>query len=206
LITLDVFLGQLPALLGVVVGAIITFVLAFAGERTRWRRDQRVRWDTVRLQAYADYGEAVRRVAHLASRMAVARGFEHPSEPISLEQGLSELNVAMADRATRWETVLLLGSPDTIAAARAWHRCVDQYAFFARGLLSDPEEWKQAYDEFVRSRAAFYRSARDDLGVDGLDLPPTSWPPRWYQRMTPEQRAAMEAVTESRRQRNDGGP
>jgi len=89
------------------------------------------------LTAYAEYSVAVRRVAHLASRMAVARGFEHYAEPLPVEHGLAKLNAASADRAARWETVLLLGSPDTVAAARAWHRCVGQYEFFAHGLLSD---------------------------------------------------------------------
>jgi hypothetical protein len=131
--------------------------------------------------------------------MAVSRGFEHSSEPMPLEQGLAELNSATADRAARWETVLLLGSPDTIAAARAWHNCVGQFEFFARGLLSDPNEWAQATEEFLRARVGFYRCARKDLGVDGIDLPPTSWPPRWYERLTPDQHAVIAAVTESRR-------
>jgi hypothetical protein len=47
------FLQQLPALIGVVVGALATWVVTSAAERSKWHRDQSVRWDEKKLTAYA---------------------------------------------------------------------------------------------------------------------------------------------------------
>jgi hypothetical protein len=71
-------LQQLPALVGVIVGAVTTYLLTSAAERTRWRRDHRVRWDGARMQAYVEYGNAVKRVVQAACSMAVTRGLSTP--------------------------------------------------------------------------------------------------------------------------------
>jgi hypothetical protein len=190
---------QFSALFGAVIGAILTFTLSNLGERHRWRRDQRVRWDAARLQAYVDYGNAVKRVVHVASGMARTRGLRHASEAVPLEQGQVELGTAVADRTAKWESVLLLGHHDTLQAARAWHQSVWQLEFFARGVLTGEEAWGEALDEFERTRNEFYRCARTDLGLAG-QVPPTSWPPRWLDRLSTEQRAALIAATEPRGQ------
>jgi hypothetical protein len=178
-VSLRALLQQLPALLGVVVGVVTTFALTNLGERARWRRDQRVRWDTARLQAYIEYGNAVKRVVQVANRMASARGFPHSAEPVPLDQGQAELAVATADRTARWEAVLLLGHPDTVAAARAWHQRVWQLEYYALGRLTDTDGWARALDEFERTRKEFYRCARNDLGVEGA-VTTRSWPPPWH--------------------------
>jgi hypothetical protein len=48
------FVQQLPALIGVLVGALATYAATSAAERARWRRTQSVRWDDKRLTAYAE--------------------------------------------------------------------------------------------------------------------------------------------------------
>jgi hypothetical protein len=187
---LGAVLQQLPALLGVVVGVAATFLLTTFGERVRWRRDQRVRWDAARLDAYVKYGNSVKQVAHVASCMASARGLPHSSEPVPLDQGQRDLAAATAERTTRWESVLLLGDPEVVAAARAWHQMLWLLEFYARGLLKDREGWVSALLEFEQTRNAFYRAARRDLGVDGT-LSAATWPPTWYGRLTAEQRALV---------------
>jgi hypothetical protein len=180
-------LQQIPALVGVIVGVVTTYVLTTAGERARWRRDQRVRWDEARMGAYVEYGNAVKRVVHVASRMAVTRGLPHSSEPVPLADGLAELNEATAARTATWESVLLLGDPDTITAARAWHQCVWELEFFARGRLTGEDEWTTALADFERTRHDYYRAARHDLGV-GSGVPTVSWPPPWYARVADQLR------------------
>ncbi|WP_426506337.1 hypothetical protein ACPPVO_50420 [Dactylosporangium sp. McL0621] len=190
-------LQQLPALLGVVIGVVTTFALTSIGERARWRRSQDVRWDAARLEAYVSYGNAVKRVVHVATCLAAARGLPHSSEPVPLEQGQLELAAATAERTARWESVLLLGHPDTIAAGRAWHQAVWRLEFYARGLLRDRDGWADALDDFERMREGFHRAARNDLGVGGEVLT-TSWPPPWYERLSDEERAAVAAATDPR--------
>ena len=188
---------QFTALFGAVIGAILTFTLTNVGERHRWRRDQRVRWDASRLQAYVEYGNSVKRVVHIATGMARSRGLRHASEAVPLEHGQVELAAAVADRTAKWESVLLLGDADTLRAARIWHQSVWQLEFFARGILTSSEAWAEALDEFEHARSEFYRCARADLGMSG-GIPSASWPPPWFNRLDPEQRAALVAATEPR--------
>ncbi|UWZ38786.1 hypothetical protein Drose_11490 [Dactylosporangium roseum] len=176
------FVQQLPALLGVVVGVVMTYLLTAWGERARWRRERRIRWDADRMQSYVEYGNSVKRVVHVTRRLAVTRGLAGASEGVPLEDGLRELNQANAERTARWESVLLLGDAKTIAAARAWHQSVWQLEFFARGMLDGAEEWSQAYGEYEAARNEYYRCARTSLGVSGGELPAAVWPPPWYSR------------------------
>lgn len=185
-------LQQLPALLGVLVGGTATFLLTNIGERARWRRDQRVRWDAARLDGYTRYADAVKRVVHVATRMAVARGLKHSSEPIDLVEGQLELSAATGHRTACWETVLLLGRPETVAAARAWHQSVWLLEFYARGLLSGQESWARALRDFERARSTYYRCARQDLGVTG-EVVASTWPPTWYGHLSPDQQRVIES-------------
>lgn len=189
---------QFSALLGVIVGVVTTFLLTNLGERARWRRDQRIRWDASRLAAYVAYTNSVKRIVHIASGMARTRGLRHSSEPVPLDTGQTELAAATSDRTARWESILLLGHPDTISAARAWHQSVWQLEFYARGVLTGESGWAAALDEFERTRVEFYRCARADLGLEG-SVPPASWPPPWFARLDPEQRAAVLAAVEPAR-------
>lgn len=50
---MQTFIDQLPALIGVVIGALGTFWVTSATDRIRWRREQLTRWDERRLEAYA---------------------------------------------------------------------------------------------------------------------------------------------------------
>ena len=64
------FVQQLPALIGVVIGASASYLAGAATERARWRREQASRWDEKRAQAYADYGYAIKNVYVQCRRIA----------------------------------------------------------------------------------------------------------------------------------------
>jgi len=51
-------LGAIPALIGVVVGVAAT---GWA-DRVRWKRGQAVRWDERRVDVYAEYARAIKRI------------------------------------------------------------------------------------------------------------------------------------------------
>ena len=53
---------QLPALIGVAIGALASYLADALTERTWWRRERFSRWDDRHVQAYADYGHAVKNV------------------------------------------------------------------------------------------------------------------------------------------------
>ena len=52
--------SQLSTLIGVTLGAILSYLVGMLNERTRWRREQGSRWDGLLLQAYSDYGQAIK--------------------------------------------------------------------------------------------------------------------------------------------------
>ena len=134
------------------------------------------------MQAYAEYGDAVKRVIHVATRMAAAHGIEQTAPPIPIGQGEEQLDAAVTSRTTRWESMLLLGDPTTIVSARKWHERVWELEYFARGHISDQEEWKLAWSECEQARHEFCRSARLGLGIPG-DLPDVTWIPPWHARV-----------------------
>lgn len=180
----DPLLQQLPALIGVAVGALATYATTTLGERSRWRRERDARWDDARMRAYAEYGNAVKTVSVVASRIAAGRGFPHSLEPVAPDpEALQVLENAEGERARAWESVLLLGEPRTIAAARVWHENVWQLVWFARGRLTAIEQWDPSLRRADTARDKFYDCARQDLGVKGGAVPTPVWPPEWIQKL-----------------------
>lgn len=164
---------QLPALIGVVIGAVTSFAVSSFAERARWQRQQSTRWDQMRAEAYAGYGHAVKNVFELSKRLAASRGLDTRSEPLQpTKAALAELADLASERTARWESVLLLGNPATISAARDWHRQVWHMELFARGDRTDPGvSWRQLVGEVTAARARFYDAARRDLGVTSGTVP-----------------------------------
>jgi hypothetical protein len=167
--------NQLPVLLGVIIGALGSYLTTAASERARWRRNLDSRWDDRRIEAYASYAQAVKQMINLAQRIAAGRGLGDPSEPLApTRENLDLLAVAEDERARQWETVLLLGHPLTVAAARNWHEHAWRLEWYARALIvGEKSDWERARTAANIARAAFYESARSDLGVSGGDLPNT---------------------------------
>jgi hypothetical protein len=168
---LNGFYSQLPALIGVVVGAGASYLATSAGARSQWARTQRVRWEEKRVQVYAEYAHAVKRLYELSKRICASRGLPTAGPPIPVEQGLTELALASIRRAELWESLLLLGNPSAIEAARAWHTSVWHMEAFANGQLTDPVEWREAIAAADKNGYKFYEVARHDVGVDSGPLP-----------------------------------
>jgi hypothetical protein len=171
-------LNQLPVLLGVIIGALGSYLTTSAIERARWKRALDSRWDVRRVEAYASYGQAVKRMILIASRIAAGRDLGSDTEPLAPTQvNLDLLAAAEAERASQWETVLLLGHPKTVAAARNWHQHAWRLEAYARALTTgDASEWREVRTATDVARAAFYESARSDLQVEGGSLPFTEDP------------------------------
>jgi hypothetical protein len=182
------FIQQLPALIGVVIGASASYLAGAATERARWRREQATRWDEKRAQAYADYGYAIKNVYVQCRRIAdnhrgLGGGYRGPggnyrgqgarSKSFNYAEAISELGQLTDERTAKWESVLLLGSPETITAARTWHRRAWHVELFARGERTDAAEWKALLKQFVVDRERFYAAARSDLGIESGDVPPS---------------------------------
>jgi len=164
---------QIVTVISVLLGAIATFAFTSLNERAKWRRSTDSRWDDKRLNAYSEYAAVVKRYSQLAGRLSAARGYPSDSPPIGLEEGMAQLHETAAERTVKWETVLLLGAPEAVAAARQWVEATWALGRVARGEIAvGHDEFLEIYATPMRRRDPFYRAARGDLGVRG-DLP--SW-------------------------------
>jgi hypothetical protein len=161
------FLNQLPAILGVLVGALGTLLVTSLTDRARWRRDQAVRWDTRRLDAYVAYAATVKEIHALALRVSAPYRRYSKSRPIDREQGLELLAEANARRTKAWEAMLLLGDEITVTAARAWQDAVGAEENLCSGDSIDETEWQSAVEAVDQARDLFYLAARESLGVHG---------------------------------------
>jgi hypothetical protein len=163
---------QLPALVGVAVGALASYFVAAAGERARWRRSMITRWDEKRLDAYAQYSFAVKRVFYVVIRIGAHHGYSSYDQALAPDEGLQLLAAANIDRTVKWESLLLLGSPESVTAARQWHESVGRLEKFLHGGREyEQSEWRQAVEETNQMRARFYDCARVDLRIPRPQLP-----------------------------------
>jgi len=71
---LPILLEQLPALVGVVLGAAGGYLINAMADRARWRREKEARWESHRMQTYAAYGHAVKAVTLLATGLPLNGG------------------------------------------------------------------------------------------------------------------------------------
>jgi hypothetical protein len=176
--------AQVLTIAGVLLGSAATFVVTAANERTRWRRAQSARWDDKRLLAYSEYANAVKRMVRLCRRIAETKGLLTTGQPVDLDSAFADLADAETQRAAQWETVLLLGEPATISAARAWSEQVWQLERILRDDHPDNPSFVDAYRDAMLLRNEFYAHARTDLGITSGALPELTW----YTLHTPDDR------------------
>ncbi|MCP3804269.1 hypothetical protein NLX83_33865 [Allokutzneria sp. A3M-2-11 16] len=162
---------QIVTLAGVLVGGLMSFAATTLVERSKWRRTHSSRWDEKRLTAYIEYANAVKTCSQLSYRLAATHGHPAGAQPIELEEGLKALAEAEIERTVKWEAVLLLGSPEAVAAGRSWHEAIWKLSWVARGQAIGRDEFIGIYEISGRRRDEFYRCARADLGVRSGDLP-----------------------------------
>jgi hypothetical protein len=172
---------QLPALIGVVVGAALSFTSTTVTERGRWRRSQSVRWDERKLAAYAEFGNAVKDMVLLANRIAAARGLNQHPQPLAFDEtNIAALAEAAAKCSLLNETLRLLADEDTITASRALNHRAWRLEWFAYGRVEGtPADFATAFAEYKAARDEYLRCARNSIEVAGPGLPrDRSWPHR----------------------------
>jgi hypothetical protein len=178
---MEPWIAQLLTLAGVAVGASASFVSTRWLERARWRRDEALRWDAKRLECYAEFASATKQLINTAHRIAASLGLPATGQPLDPTTGLPALAVAEQELSLKWEQILMLGSPDTILAAREWRHVAWHLEWFARGRRDNPEEYTAAAKDSGQARRRFYEAVRADLGIVSGEVPELSWPPAFFQ-------------------------
>ena len=86
---------QIITLIGVLVGALTSYLATTFTEHARHKRALETRWDERKLNVYADYASAVK-IANIAAK----RAFIARSEPELLTAALAQIDEAEASRST----------------------------------------------------------------------------------------------------------
>jgi hypothetical protein len=172
---------QLLTILGVTVGAVLSFIFTRLLDRARWQREEALRWDTKRLDCYSEFAASTKH--HITISRQICAGLDLPStdQPLDAEAGLAMLADAEQDLGIKWEHVLMLGTPEAIDAARDWRHIAWHLEWMARGLRDDPGEYTQANIDSGEARRRFYSAVRADLGIHSGPIPDPVWPPAWQQ-------------------------
>ncbi|MBG0566023.1 hypothetical protein [Actinoplanes aureus] len=169
---MSALIEQLPVLLGVLVGTGGTILATGIADRSRWQRQQAVRWDERRLQAYIEFANAVKEVHTYALRVADLNALR---QGVDREHALARIEEADIRRTKTWESVLLLGDAASVTAGREWRAAVTDIARYARGLTPAEFDLAAAIDHANETRDRFYQAARASLGIRGVAVPQSDW-------------------------------
>lgn len=175
---------QISALAGVIVGAAASYATTMLTERSRWRREQDVRWDERRLSAYSEYARAIKDIVTLTLSLAAYRGLSSDAPPLApTAEVLARLDALETERSGRLETVRLLADVDTITATRHLHHCMWHLVALAKDQVpGGVPGWEAAFSEYRHARDEYHRCARMSLGIPGVAIPrDQTWPPSWQQ-------------------------
>jgi len=162
---MNTLLAAIPALIGVVVGIVAT---SWA-DKAHWQRNQSVRWDERRVDAYAEYARAIKGIHITALRIVRPDRPENLTKPVNHEAAIETLTQAEARRTEAWELMLLLSDEVTVHAALRWHNAVRREAEFARSRPQDAEsdDWIALVRSVDQARDLFYDAARNSVSVGG---------------------------------------
>lgn len=183
---MSAFLQQLPALIGVVIGALGSYLAVVRGDRVRFRREREARWEERRLSVYSDYARTLKRSVTLTYRVASHLGNDPHPHPLSPEEAEPLLAEATVARDPSGEALILLGSPEVVEKAREWVVAVMEMERFLRAGTRDPQTWQALLERQRARRDGYYTAVRDDLA-----LPPGHagrWPLPPPDRSEPAQR------------------
>ncbi|WP_105973116.1 hypothetical protein [Streptomyces geranii] len=171
---MSAFIQQLPALIGVVIGALGSYWAVARGERVRFRREREARWEERRLAVYTDYARALKKSITLTYRVAAGLGNDPHPHPLTLEEAAPLLTEATLARDPSGEALLLLGDPEVVAKAREWVATLLAMEGFLRARTEDPAAWQALLERQRAGREGYYAAVRNDLA-----LPPghsARWP------------------------------
>ncbi|MEU6478710.1 hypothetical protein ABZ858_17780 [Streptomyces sp. NPDC047017] len=162
---MSAFLQQLPALIGVVIGALGSYLAVVRSDRDRSRRDRAARWEERRLVVYSEYARTLKKSVTLAYRVASHLGSDPHPHPLPLTDAEPLLAEAVLARDPSGEALIMLGSPQVVERARTWVVVVMDMERFLREGQRAPEAWQVLLERQRAAREGYYAAVRADLGL-----------------------------------------
>lgn len=166
--------GFVGAILGVIVGGVLTLGTTFMVERAKWKRESDARWEGRLVEALAAYGAVLKMQSRMCLRIAGSYWSTMTTTPIPPHEGAELLAKYEDERSAHFEKVLLLAGPEVVGKARGWQEAVWALHVIQGGPSKvSLEDFEKALNAARRCRDEFYSSAREQLGLKQLLSTPT---------------------------------
>ncbi|WP_129308535.1 hypothetical protein [Streptomyces sp. L2] len=158
--------SQIITIIGVLLGAITSFIATTLAERAKFRQGMATRWDERKLDTYVEYVACVKEASRAAWRVIEAR--ERGEDPA---EALVEMETLEARRSVLFEGLVLLAE-DTAASAAA-HANERLWALLrcAREPAATPAARRtELGPALIEALNTLHRAARSDLAINRPSL------------------------------------
>ncbi|NRQ34510.1 hypothetical protein HII36_22050 [Nonomuraea sp. NN258] len=158
-------MGQLLPLVGVVIGVIGTIATTSFADQRRWKREQAIRWDEHRLDAYVEFAGLIQETFDLTCRITASDRPRSRSLPIDWDTGWALISETELGRNRALQKVLVFGDHTTADAALAWLDAVIDLQVYARSKPNAWDEWRTILARMDRAKHLFYEAARRSIAL-----------------------------------------
>ncbi|MGW3513609.1 hypothetical protein [Streptomyces sp. NPDC000994] len=149
---------QIITLIGVLIGALASFLATTMAERAKFGREIATRWDERKLDAYIQYTSCIKEILRAARIVFAAREAGEDRAP-----GLAVMESAEAKRSVLFEGLVLLADEDATKVANR----VNERTWAVLRLARDPDGADGTPDEVgravIQALNDFHRAAKADL-------------------------------------------
>ncbi|MZD07171.1 hypothetical protein GTW43_19065 [Streptomyces sp. SID5785] len=159
------FIKQLPALLGVMIGAFGSYVVVMRGDRARFRREHAARRQEQQMAAYTDYALTLKKTVTLHRRVAAHLGHDSYPHPLPAAEAAPLLLDAADSRSIAGEGLLMLGSPDVVDAAHRWALTIVEVGDLLHAPGCTTDTWSVQIDKQRMAREKYYTAIRHHMGL-----------------------------------------
>jgi hypothetical protein len=159
--------------IGVLIGALGTFIANELSDRAKARRETRAAWRDRRLDAYEQFAQAAKAFQRLLYRRGSALGNGPDLDPLTKAEAEPLFRQEYDRRDEQFELMLLYAPSAVHHAARDWVAQLSELRRMVDAEMTDPDRWRQHADLAQQYRASFHAAARHDTGVP--DVTPVHW-------------------------------
>ncbi|MEV7556411.1 hypothetical protein [Streptomyces sp. NPDC089795] len=149
---------QIITLVGVLVGALTSYLATTMAERTKFRREMTTRWDERKLDTYIDYLTCIKGIQRAAMAAGRAR-----DQGIDAADALNEMEESENRRSILFETFVLLSDEKAATAAHAVNQRTWELLRTARISSSGVAELRSI--PLVEALNVLHEAARSDLAI-----------------------------------------
>lgn len=156
--------SQIITLVGVLVGALTSFLATSMAERAKFRRTLATRWDERKLDTYIEYISCVKEAVRSA-RQAVDMWERGEDNSVHL----SDMDAAEAKRSILFEGLVLLSDHSAAETAKAVNQRLWDLLEFARNPCGDDAAARRLEMSMrvIGELNSFHEAARSDLAIGG---------------------------------------